>query len=191
VPTDFSHAIENAKALLETIGREICKTKSVEVDDAASINSLLKKAFTAIGYAGDSMVTQISSALSTIGQNIGELRNDIGVTSHGKSLDELKKRNSKVDELTREFLIDATVIVASFLIRSFENENPRGKTEVVEAKTLYSEFEDFNDYWDELYGDFEMGSYSFPASEVLYNVDYNAYLTEQQAFAEADSGTNH
>lgn len=186
VVTDFSHAIENAKALLETIGKEICQSKGVEIDATASINSVLKKAFTAIGYAGDNMVTQISSALATIGQNIGELRNDIGTTSHGKSLEELRERNNKVDALTREFLIDATVIIAAFLIRSFENENPRGKPEAEEAKPLYPEFEEFNDYWDDLYGEFEMGSYSFPASEILFYVDYKAYLTEQQAFEEGE-----
>ena len=95
----------------------------------------MKKAFTAIGYSSDNLVTQISSALATIGQNIGELRNDIGTTSHGKSLEELRERNKKVDEFTREFLIDTTVIVASFLIRTFENENPRSKTKIAESKT--------------------------------------------------------
>lgn len=142
VATDFSHAIENAKALLETIG-----------------------------------------------QNIGELRNDIGTTSHGKSLEELKARNNKIDALTREFLIDATVIIAAFLIRSFENESPR-KLEAAAVKPLYPEFEEFNDYWDDLYGEFEMGSYSFPASEILFYVDNKAYLTEQQAFVEDEGGTD-
>jgi len=125
--TDFSHAIENAKALLETIGKEICNSKGVVVEATASINSVLKKAFFAIGYTRGSLVTQISSALATIGQHIGDLRNDIGTTS---------------------FLIDTTVIVASFLIRTFENENPRAKTEVIESKLLYTANEAFNDFWD-------------------------------------------
>jgi predicted translin family RNA/ssDNA-binding protein len=134
---------------------------------------------------------QISSALATIGQNIGELRNDIGTTSHGKSLEELKERNNKVDALTREFLIDSTVIVAVLLIRAFENENPRIKAAAVEAKPLYPEFEAFNEYWDDSFGEFEMGSYSFPASEILFYVDNKAYMTEQQAFEEGEDGTDH
>jgi len=186
VSTDFSHAIENSKALLETIGKEICNSKGVEVEATASINSVLKKAFVAIGYASSSLVAQISSALATIGQNIGELRNDIGTTSHGKSLEELRERNNKVDDLTKEFLIDTTVIVASFLIRTFENENPRAKTAPIETKLLYTDNEPFNDFWDDLYGEFEMGDYSFPASEILFNVDYKAYVSEHQAFSEGD-----
>jgi len=186
VSTDFSHAIENAKALLETIGKEICNSKCIELDATTSINVVLKKAFTAIGYTSSSLVTQISSALATIGQQIGGLRNEISPTSHGKSLDELKERNDNVDELTREFLIDTTVIVASFLIRTFENENPRTKTETVEAELLYTDNESFNDFWDDLYGEFEMGGYSFPASEILFNVDYKAYETEVKTYKESE-----
>ena len=186
VSTDFSHAIENAKALLETIGKEICNSKGLELEATASINSILKRAFTAIGYTSSSLVAQISSALATIGQNVGELRNHIGTTAHGKSLEELKERNNRVDELTREFLIDTTVIVASFLIRNFENENPRSKIETVEAELLYTDNEPFNEFWDDLYGGFEMGDYSFPAIEILFNVDYKAYMTELQAFTEGD-----
>ncbi len=184
--TDFSHAIENAKALLETIGKEICKSKGVELGGKASINAVTKKAFTAIGYSNDNLVSQISTALATIGQQMGNLRNEIGTTAHGKSLEELKERNNKVDELTKEFLIDTMVIVASFLIRTFENENPRSKTETVEGDFIYTDNESFNDFWDDLYGEYEMGDYSFPASEILFNVDYKAYKTEHQNFTEGD-----
>jgi hypothetical protein len=36
-----------------------------------------------------------------------------------------------------------------------------------------------------------MGSYSFPASEILFYVDNKAFMTEQQAFAEGEDGTDH
>ena len=49
-----------------------------------------------MGYANGTLVNQISSALATIAQQVGVLRNDIGLTSHGKSLEEIKQRNSKV-----------------------------------------------------------------------------------------------
>lgn len=184
--TDFSHAVENAKALLETIGKEICKTKGVELGAAPSTNAVMKKSFTAIGYPSQNLVTQISAALATIGQQMGNLRNEIGITSHGKGLDELKARNDSVDALTREFLVDTTVIVAAFLIRAFENENPRIKPPPEKEKPLYISNESFNDFWDDLYGEFGMGVYSFPASEILFNVDMKAYQTELAAFKESE-----
>jgi hypothetical protein len=184
--TDFSHAIENSKALLETIGKEICSSKSVELGATPSANVVIKKAFTAIGYPSGHLVTQISTALATIGQQMGNLRNEIGTTSHGKSLEELKARNDKVDDLTKDFLIDTTVVVAVFLIRTFENENPRARIEPLPAELLYTDNAPFNDFWDDLYGEFEMGDYSFPASEILFNVDSRAYKTELHAYSEGE-----
>lgn len=183
---DFSHAIENAKALLETIGKEICSEKGIEINSTASINSILKKAFAAIGYPGNYMVTQISTSLANIGQQMGGLRNEISPTSHGRSLDELKQRNNGVDELTREFLIDTTVIVATFLIRTFENEYPRSVSAPTTETLLYKDNEPFNEFWDETYGDFSMGDYSYPASEILFNVDNEAYMTEYKTFLETE-----
>ena len=104
--SDFSIAVENAKAMLECIGKEICKARCIELGAAPSINVVLKKAFVGIDYPAEQLVTQVSSSLATIGQAIGGLRNEISPTSHGKSLDELKDRNNKVDLLTRDFLID-------------------------------------------------------------------------------------
>ncbi len=180
--TDFSQALENAKSLLETICKEICKTKCVEVEATASINQVLKKAFISIGYPNTASVTQISTALATIGQQMGELRNDIGCTSHGRTLEELKERNEKMDVMTRELLIDTTVLIASFLIRNFENENPRISGEKPEQKIILTDNQEFNDFWDETYGEFNMGDYSYTASEILFYADSKAYLTELRAF---------
>ena len=127
---------------------------------------------------------QVSSALASIGQQMGNLRNEIGATSHGKSLEELKERNSKVDELTREFLIDSTEIIASFLIKTFENENPRLVVESLEKRLIYAKNEDFNEFLDGIHDELVMGDSSYLASEILYNVDYQAYATEFQAFVE-------
>jgi hypothetical protein len=166
---------------------EICTQKGITLESTASFGSIIKRAFTAIGYSGEIYVTQISTALANIAQQVGELRNNIGPTSHGRSLDELRVRNQTIDELTRDFLIDSTVIVACFLIRTFENENPRNATAAKE-KLLLSEQEDFNNFWDDTYSEFDMGEYSYPASEILYSVDYPAYKTECKAFAELVEG---
>jgi len=184
--TDFSHALENAKSLLEAIAKEICTSHNVQLEPAASINSVLKKAFTAVGYSSSDMVTQISSALATIGQKVGDLRNEIGPTSHGMSLQELQERNDKVNIMTKEFLLDSTVLVSCFLIRTFENETPRTAAPVATKLTLVEQ-EEFNNYWDDTHGDFEMGEYSYPASEILYHVDYPAYTTEHKAYTENES----
>jgi hypothetical protein len=188
--SDFSISVENAKALLESIGKEICTAKGIELTPALSINGVLKTAFRALGYSNEMLVNKVSGSLATIGQELGNLRNDIGPTSHGKSLDELRERNNKIDMLTREFLIDSTLTVAVFLIRAFEERKDivvLVDDEASEEELLrYDEAEDFNAFWDDIFGEFEMGEYSFTASEIFYNVDYQAYGIEYKAFKESE-----
>ncbi len=180
IQTDFSLAFENAKALVETICKEICHSKSMGYESNERMNKLLKKAFIAIGYPASDSITQISSALATIGQKIGDIRNEIGTASHGRILEELEERNNKIDDLSKEFLIESIEIISIFLIKSFECENPRiGPSH---EKILYTDNPDFNDSWDDAYGEFQMGDYSYTASEILFNTDYEAYLTELKAF---------
>lgn len=183
--TDFSLSVENAKALLEAIGKEICSAKGADLPSTPSINVVLKKAFSSLGYSSEDLVNRVSGSLASIGQEIGNLRNQISPTSHGKSLDELRDRNNKVDALTREFLIDSTLVVAIFLIRAFE-ERKDIVPQVVAAQPVeellkYDELDYFNSMWDEAYGEFQMGDYSYTASEILFNVDYSAYKTEYSA----------
>ena len=183
IESDFSHSLENAKALLETIGKEICQSKGIQLSETSSINGVLKNAFSSLGYSNSNLVNQIASALATIGQQVGELRNEIGISSHGKSLEEIRERNNRVDILTREFLIDTVEIVSCFLIRNFENENPRKPADTLEETLDYWEAEEFNEFWDDSFGDFQMGNYAYSASEILFNVDKQAYINEYNAFS--------
>jgi len=191
IESDFGISVTNAKSLLETIGKEICSQKNIDLKSAPSINAVLKNAFSALGYSNTSLVNQVSSSLATIGQEIGGLRNDISMDAHGKTLEELRKRNNKVDLLTREFLIDSTMMIAVFLIRAFEERKETinlSACETVEEELLkYDESESFNRFWDDTYGEFVMADYSYFASDILFNIDYKAYETEYKAFMEAES----
>jgi hypothetical protein len=50
----------------------------------------------------------------------------------------------------------------------------------------YLEAEDFNESWDDSFGEFVMGDYSYPASEILFNVDKQVYVNEYKSFTEGD-----
>lgn len=43
IEIDFSHSLENAKALLESVGKEICDKNGVELGTKPSVNNVLKK----------------------------------------------------------------------------------------------------------------------------------------------------
>ena len=81
--------------------------------------------------------------------------------------------------MTKEFLLGATELISCLLINLAEKETI---TPVKDSMKSYEESEDFNQYWDEAFGEFVMGEYSYTASEVLYNMDYEAYMVELEAF---------
>src|SRR5690606_30589208 len=114
------------------VGKEICYKNGEELGAKPSVNSVLKKCFSSMGYTNSTLVSQVSSALATIAQQVGELRNEIGLTSHGKSLEEIKQRNDKVDVLTREFLIDTVETVCVFIIRNYESKKEKKAVELLE-----------------------------------------------------------
>jgi len=185
--SDFSMSLENAKALLESIGKEICKSKGIILAPDSTVNGVLKNAFAAMGYPKNDMITQISTSLANIGQHVGGLRNVIGISSHGKTLEELKNRNDAINELTKFFLINTIELVACFLISLYEGEH----IEISSSKEIvYDECDNFNEYWDELYGEFAMGGYSYTASEILYNNDPNAYESEYNSYIESEMNNN-
>lgn len=186
IDIDFSHSLENAKALLESVGKQICIDNKVELGAKPSVNAVLKKAFCSMGYANNSLVNQVSAALATIGQQVGNLRNEIGISSHGKTLVEIKQRNSTVDILTREFLIGTIEMVCVFLIRNFESKHSNTPSDLLEETLEYLDADEFNESWDDSFGEFSMGDYSYPASEILFNVDKQAYVNEYKSFIESE-----
>lgn len=187
--TDFTLCVENAKALLEGISKEVCAKKGITLEKASSMSGCLKTAFKSLGYPSSSTILQIGTAIANVGQQMGNFRNEIGTTAHGKTIEELQKRQSSIHDLTGNFLIEATAIVCCFLIEAFETDQP---LKVIEDEIDYDENENFNDFWDDQYGEFEMGDYSFFASEVLFSNDPKAYKNELRAFnmIPKDEGNN-
>ena len=186
IEIDFSHSVENAKALLETIGKEICTKNGKELGANPKFNGVLRGAFSSMGHSNSTLVNQVSRSLANIAQELGNLRNDIGLTSHGKSLEQIKSRNDSVDILTREFLIDTVETISIFLIRNFETKKEKPEGEDLLETLDYWEAEEFNESWDDSFGEFAMGDYSYPASEILFNVDKQAYVTEYKIFTESE-----
>lgn len=179
---DFSISIENSKSLLESIAKEICSNRGQTFEAEDSPAKLLKLAFGAIGIQATTISPQIAVSLSTIGQFIGELRNEVGSISHGRTMEELQTKKEILDDITREFLIHSTEIIACFLIQFFEWKYPLTEVIETEEKLVYANCEDFNEYLDETYGEFAIGMLSYSASEILYNVDKQAYETEYREF---------
>ncbi|HEY9247340.1 MAG TPA: abortive infection family protein [Candidatus Methanoperedens sp.] len=181
--SNFPLCVENAKSLLESIAKEICKQKSQTCSSKDSTGKILKLAFSSLGYNESPTIQQIGGAIVTIGHQMSTLRNEIGSTSHGKTLEELEKRKDVIDKASSDFLLSSTELVCCFLIQLFETDNPRK----LEEKDVirFDDNTEFNDYWNELFGEFKMAHYSYTASEILYNLDPKAYETELVTYDES------
>lgn len=178
--TDFTISVENAKSLLETIAKEICQQRGQHLENNESIGKLLSLSFGCLGYAKTDTIRQIGTAIANIATQMGNFRNEIGYTAHGKTLRELSTRDHSIAGVSGDFLINATELVSCFLIEAFETDNPI----VVQDEYIdLTDNENFNEYWDSLYGEFKMtDDYTYPASEILFSVDIEAYKTELNAF---------
>ena len=178
--SDFSLCIENSKSLLESIAKEICQQKNQPLTNDESVGKLMGLAFGSLGYHPSDAMRQIGQAIANIGHQMGVFRNEVGVTAHGRTLEELKGRDDIVNSLTGDFLIFSTETVCCFLIEAFETDNPLA---AVRPELELDDNTDFNEFWDDLYGEFKMTeAYTYPASEILFNVDNEAYKTELNAF---------
>ena len=183
--TDFTLCVENSKAMMESIAKEICKQKRQPLSGTESVGKLIGLSFGCLGYPPSHTIRQIATAISNIGQQMGNFRNEIGTTSHGKTLDELRSRQMGVQDLTDNFLIQSTETVCCFLIESFEVENPIIPMEKI---IPYDENPEFNEYWNEGYGAITIAKdLIYSASEILYELEYDAY---KQAVSEYNSSQN-
>ena len=95
--------------------------------------------------------------------------------------------------MSKDFLIESTLSIAVFLIRAFEERKSDSALSEYNDIALIPDYEfneEFNNFWDESFGDFPMGEYSYTASEILFNLDFQAYQTEYKAFLESDNHIN-
>lgn len=171
---DHDLVFENCKALLESISKEILIDIDGGVANNQDVHQLVRDVARKINSL--SQIPKIISGLVTISLQFGELRNKIGTTSHGRSLNELEVES--LGETLLDFLINTTENVACFIIGFYEVEYPQKISEEVE----YNENEEFNEYFDNVEGVVTIGDLEYSASELLYNTDKNAYSTAVQEY---------
>lgn len=190
VDSDFPNCIEIAKSLLEGIAKKICEERKQPLENNENVSKLMKLAFGSLGYdKANIAIQQIGTSIANIGHQMGTLRNAVGTTAHGVTPEEIERRKNAIKKSSSDFLLASTEIVCCYLIETFETEFPRG---YVDPKPLkYEDNEEFNQDWDEQFGEFAMKDYSFTASEILFGLDPNAYQLELNLFSETpDEGDN-
>ncbi|MBD2389758.1 abortive infection family protein [Aphanizomenon flos-aquae NRERC-008] len=178
IDNDITAAIGSTKSLLESICKTILDHEKVEYDRNDNINKLAKKTIHSFNIENPDKISLFGNALVTSIHNLGELRNYIDESSHGKSLFD---KTQKIDSITALFLINSAETIACFLIEFYEIEHPRKKGE---NEFRFEEMQDFNDYIDNEYGYIEIAKISYATSEALFAIDKTAYKDEYRKYLE-------
>ncbi len=185
---DFGQSVENLKALLESIGKEICIRGGTEFGKNEKFPPLMVKAVETLGFKRSDIPARFSGAFANIVTSIGFLRNDVGSVSHGmdsRKYEKAKKALAYFDPVTKEFLMNSVEAVCIFFIQYAENSNLNSlsEPEVISEQKLCENNEEFDAWWDEEFGEFQMGDdLSFNASQILYQLDNPSYESELKEY---------
>ena len=181
VVEDPGLAFDLAKTLVESVCKRILKEKGVDFTPDDNLPKLFRNVRRRLSFlpqeashAADvrQSLGKTLGGLSTVVQGLSELRNTVGLASHGSS--ELRPSMDPVQALLAAAAADAIV---GFLHRIHRQE--RAQTPSIE--TSYSENSEFNDFIDESHGMIQIFDAEFRPSDVLFQMEsesYRVYLAE-------------
>jgi len=179
IENDIILAIENSKSLIESICKTILTEQKADFGKNDSLNKLVYTTLMILRISNPNQMSKFSSGMITVIQNLGELRNRYGDTSHGRNINEIGLK--KFELISSQFLISSVECIACFLIEYYEHEFPK-KIKKREIQYLDDDNQLFNDYFDDIYEIVAFGDYVFLPSEILFNLDQTAYITEKQKY---------
>ena len=180
-------AFDLAKTLIESTCRAVLDERSIQYSSADDLPRLLKSttqnlpflppAASAESRTRESL-RQTLGGLSSAVQGICELRNRSGFASHGSG------RARPTMESTQALLVAAAAdAIVGFLYRVHTRDRS------LPRKLTFDSHGMFNEYLDETWGVFIVNEMPFRASEVLFQMDPEAYRVHQADFDSEDSRT--
>ncbi|MGO8920769.1 MAG: abortive infection family protein [Stellaceae bacterium] len=186
-------AFDLAKTLVESVCRAVLGERSIVFNENDDLPKLFKMATNHLPFlpptaSGEAEVREslkrTLSGLSTAIQGICELRNQCGFASHGAGAPR------PVMESTQALLAaEAADAIVGFLHRVHRED----RTPTASARASYEDHADFNDSVDDAHDIIRVFEVEFRPSEVLYQMEpeaYRVYLAEFDTDAERpDAGT--
>lgn len=178
-------AIEACKGLLDSICKTILRDLGTDFDKGWDTPKLVKETLNNLPFLKTLQMKDFNSAkkiinsIITLSYGICEFRNSHSFITHGQDIQE-----EYCEKLYGQLVFDAVKTVSNFILEIHTN-----LTSISDkVRIRYEDHDDFNNYYDELYGEVVLGNYIFPASQILYT-DREAYkeaLNEFRSMEEKD-----
>ena len=167
--------IDNCKCIIEVVCKTILEDIGLAPVDHEQQFHLLVRQTTEKLDSINNKSPDLVAAFTNTAQKIAEVRNKYTVTGHGQSVRATEENRQKVTNADISFLISIIEQTAIYLITIYQDEYP----EHIQSNLRYEDNPDFNQELDGKYDPVQIGRYGpYNPSEVLFNVDKNAYRTE-------------
>jgi hypothetical protein len=173
---DPSMAFDLSRALVEGACKTILRDRGHSVPEHPKLPALFWETLTRLQIVPDSHIgdkkladslRKTAGGLHTVVQGLCELRDLQGSASHGKYADTVPLEPAQAILSAR-----AADTVVSFLFRVHRDYLAQPKPKKLE----YRDSEEFNDFLDQSNDPVRIFDLTYTASEVLYAVDYQAYV---------------
>lgn len=173
-------AFDLARTLVESTLRTILRERSIPygVNDDVSVlfrqlSNILPLLPPESSQASDTRasIRKTLGGLTTAVQGICELRNQLGLASHGSD-----SSRPAMDSIQASLAANAADAVIGFLYQIHKQERPEGI-----PHSLYLDNPEFNEYVDYIHADINVFEATFEPSRVLYNLEpetYRSHLAE-------------
>jgi len=180
---DPSMAFDLSRALVEGACKTILRDRGHAVPDHPKLPGLFWETLTKLQVVPDShaadkklrdTLRKTAGGLHTVVQGLCELRDLQGSASHGKYADTVP-----LEPIQAILAARAADAIVSFLFRVHRDYLAAPKA----AKLQYSDSAEFNAFVDESNEPVRIFSLTYTPSEVLYAVDYQAYLDLLHSFS--------
>jgi len=176
-------AFDLSKTLIESVCKTILRDRGQAVADEDDLPKLFGATLERLRVLPDThtadretgrTIRKTIGALHSVVQGICELRNRMGFASHGKLAE-----TQPLESVQAELVARAADAVVSFLFKAHRSYAvPSAKPKRIE----YADNEAFNAFVDDSHQPINVFSFSYRPSEVLYSVDYQAYVDSLNSY---------
>ena len=160
--------VETCKSLIEGICKTILTNKNIDYSSSINFHILVQNTITSIINLDDTFkndLNDLGRRIAGVAHKLGEIRNNVGFTSHGMDV-----LNPKLTESISVFAYRIADTIGGFILNCYLN----NKSVSTDHRIHYKDCVSFNENFDEL-NFIQFGVIILSASVALYEQDYEAY----------------
>ncbi len=176
IESNPTNCFETCKALIESLCKTILNNKGIPFNTDISFQGLVRQTIQntmSVENGFESDIAELGRRLASVAQQLSEIRNRDGFSSHGHDA-----LSPKITANLSFLAFRVSDTIGGFILRCYK----QSKQQTRDTRIHYKDCQDFNEYFDDLNP--LPNEVNISISEALYNQDYESYREEYFAFIE-------